>query len=196
MNDRVSKGIHSHCRPGASLSAVRDAIRSGADVNEHATSGVAVMGATPLILSSYHNLKEISEVLLAAGAILEETDRSGKTAVMRAVEQGSRETCRLLLQHGACLSPEYRLIYAAQIGDGVEVLGLLEGGVSIHAKDRGVDDVRGGTPVRWAAAFGHRHVVKHLLASDKHELEAALNLALIEGHDDVVNLLEEELRKR
>jgi ankyrin repeat protein len=192
----VTTRIAKYCRPGTSVTLVSDAIQAGEDVNEPATSDVAIAGATPLILASFFNLVDIARLLLNAGASVDKVDRYGKTAIMRAVEQGSRETCQLLLQYGAQLSSEYQLIYAAQVGDPTEVRRLLESGLSIHTRDWGTEDTRGGTPVRWAASFGHSDVVKLLLHSETGELEAAVTLALIEGNQTIVDLLDEELSRR
>ncbi len=82
-------------------------------------------------------------------------DASGKNAIMRSVEQGSRRTTKLLLTAGAKLSQAYQLIYAAQRGDTLEVQRLLDSGVDIDFRDHGLDDSRGGAAVIWAAAFGH-----------------------------------------
>jgi ankyrin repeat protein len=190
------KTIAHYCKPGISVSQIRDLIQSEADINQPALAGVAVAGATPLILAAYYNLVDVARLLLDAGASIDHVDSSGKTALMRSVEQGSRETTRLLLQHGAILQPDYRLIFAAQMGDGAEVNRLIEEGVSINTRDRGTDDTRGGTPVGWAAAFGQVDVVQRLLSSETPELEAALTLAIIEGHGPVIRLLEEELAGR
>jgi len=77
------------------LERVKSLLAKGADVNAASSDRT-----TPLMLASETNAT-IVDALLAAGAQVESTDASGRTALNRASAAGLEDTMRLLLDHQA-----------------------------------------------------------------------------------------------
>jgi eukaryotic-like serine/threonine-protein kinase len=77
------------------LEQVKSLLAKGADVNAASSDRT-----TPLMLASETNAS-IADALLAAGAQVESTDASGRTALNRASSAGLEDTMRLLLDHQA-----------------------------------------------------------------------------------------------
>jgi ankyrin repeat protein len=119
---------------------------------------------SPLMFAAFNGHAPVAEYLLEAGAEIDAKDSSGRTALMYASSGSFAETVALLLKNGA----------------EVNVQGTLEG----------------FTPLMTAAAEGLVDIVRLLLAAgadadikDK-DGDTALTFARKNGHDEVVELLE------
>lgn len=91
-------------------------------------------GMTPLMLATQLGFAEGAERLIRYKAQVDGTNRSGETALIRAVQLRNSEMVRLLLKHGA--NPDKRDAvagmsareYAAQDGRGSAILAIIERG--------------------------------------------------------------------
>jgi ankyrin repeat protein len=144
-----------------------------------------------LILTAYYNFPELCRLLLESGAQLELVDSRRRTAFDRAVEQGSREVATMLAAAGASRTPEYDLLFGAQIGDLERVRHRLADGIDVNVQDQGLDSSRRGSAIVWAAGFGNVGIVEELLrhGASLVECQHAKKLAAILGHDAVASLL-------
>jgi len=116
---------------------------------------------TPLISAAESGFADVAGVLLAAGAILEDADEDGRTALWLAVRHSRVAAARLLLQHGADAGAKdtkgTSVLEAAMVGCNEDlVLALLSKGIA------DVNDTA-GSPLRDAVKAGKRGVVEALL---------------------------------
>ena len=150
------------------------------------------------IAAAQGNTAEVTR-LLAAGASPDKfcDYEDGSTAIVRACEGGHTVIVQALLDSGANVESEDQygnntLKTAVMTGHLATALALLDAGADIDAKDW-VDE---NTALTWASDNGHTATVKMLLdagadidAKDS-EGSTAIDLARVEGHSDVVALLE------
>lgn len=116
---------------------------------------------TPLSSAAESGFAEVASVLLAAGALLEDADEDGRTALWLAARHSRLAVARLLLQHGA--DPGIKdvkgvsVLEAAMAGSNEELVLALLG--------KGIADVNdtAGSPLRDAVRSGKRGVVEALL---------------------------------
>jgi ankyrin repeat protein len=84
--------------------AVELLLRRGADVNSrNIKTDSTFLGMTPLIMNATQrdDCSEVTELLLGAGAEVNATDASGKTALAHALERGLTRISEVLRRHGA-----------------------------------------------------------------------------------------------
>ena len=137
----------------------------------------------------------MAELLIAHGANVSETNRSGKTLLDEALRSRDRDLVELLLVHGRDVdgkddngnTPLHRM---ARDGDGEIATVLIANGADVNAKNWG-----GTTPLHYAASHGHRDVVA-LLAANGADVnvqdgdgDTPLHGAALRGRADVVKLL-------
>ena len=97
-------------------------------------------GSTPLVLSTYYNQLEITDVLIKKGAKINDKDSSGNTALMGVCFKGFVELAKKLVASGADVNLSNTmgatsLIYAATFNR-IEIAKiLLEHEADINAKD-------------------------------------------------------------
>jgi len=116
---------------------------------------------TPLSSAAESGFAELAGVLLAAGAVLEDADEDGRTALWLAARHSRLAVVRLLLQHGA--DPGLKdangasVLEAAMVGCNEDLVLALLG--------KGIADVNdtAGSPLRDAVRSGKRAVVEALL---------------------------------
>jgi ankyrin repeat protein len=123
---------------------------------------------------------EIMRILLEAGADPNALD--GKV-LAHASERRSKEMVRILLEAGAdpnALDGEV-LAHASEEGYAEIVRIFLEAGADPNALD--------GEALTRASENGHAKVVRMLLAAGADQLDAALEWAEIEGHNEIVQIL-------
>jgi ankyrin repeat protein len=143
------------------------------------------------MLAAARGHKSLVTLLLSVGAIIDEWDREGETALILAAANGHKSVVNLLLDSGAEVdrngNGKTALMSAAAHGHESVVSLLLERG-----GQRGVD---GETPLTLAAANGHESVVNLLLErgakvdQQGRDGETPLRLAAAHGHESVVNQL-------
>jgi ankyrin repeat protein len=84
------------------ISIIRLLLQAGADPNVHYDTGdpstVKQDGTTPLIAAARRGEVVIASLLLEAGADRHARDRTGRTALMRAIEWGTTEVVDLLTE--------------------------------------------------------------------------------------------------
>jgi uncharacterized protein len=121
-------------------------------------------GMTALHWATYHDDREIAELLVRAGAKVTTATRYGVTPLSLACTNGSGAMVDLLLKAGADPNTalpggETPLMTAARTGALDSVKALLSRGAVVDGKD----DRRGQTALMWAAAEGHAPVVQALI---------------------------------
>ena len=145
---------------------------------------------SPLMAAASENLYDIAYLLLEAGADPNYTNRDGWTALTEAADEGSYEVAQLLLQRGARADQRSNdaptpLIMAASEGhlDVLELL-LTEGADPLAAEGYG------RTAFTAAAEEGHVRIIERLLELDvEQDLAAAVEMAALEGHVEIIQLL-------
>ncbi|POM78898.1 Ankyrin repeat domain containing hypothetical protein 52 [Phytophthora palmivora] len=106
----------------------------------------------------------ISRFLLGVGANVDTKDIEGMTPLMIASRNGQLRLVELLIARGAdlelcCNSGHSALHFAAGNGRLEVVRELVSAGANLHARDQ----IRGLTPLMYAAMYGHADIVKDLL---------------------------------
>ena len=193
-------------------------VEKGADVN--ATDN---WGYTPLLLASRYGHKEIVAMLVEKGADVNTEVQAQMTALLWATIAGHKDVVEILLQqpgiqvNAADMWGRTPLVNASTMGYTEIVRMLLEAGADIRdtlimssgnghieivkmllkeGADVNETDEDGMTALMMASEWGHKYVVKILLAQEginvnlwNNEGETALILASKEGHLEIVKML-------
>ncbi|MDP6778249.1 MAG: ankyrin repeat domain-containing protein, partial [Candidatus Latescibacteria bacterium] len=165
------------------LLALQAALDKGADPDARAKGG----GGTALMFAAYAGHTSAVRVLLSAGA------KATDEAIAMANVKGHTDIAQLLQhvamagQRKAMDKPTYDLIRLLKGGGPSGLRALLDSGADVNAKDD-----NGVAPLQYAAAQGRRATVEMLLAAGAKPDREALMVAIVNGHDDVV----EAFRKR
>ncbi|XP_064384149.1 uncharacterized protein LOC135333169 [Halichondria panicea] len=141
------------------LSALRDAIKRGEDVNS------VKDGWTPLMSAARGGHTDCVIQLLSSGAVVDLANKTGWTPLMKAARGGHTDCVIQLLSSGAVvdladetgLTP---LMVAARGGHTDCVIQLLSSGAVVDLAKK-----YGRTPLYWAARGGHTDIVRQLLSS-------------------------------
>ena len=174
------------------IQRIKDAIASGADVNEKDTRGI-----TPLLLAVFGRHTEVAKYLVEKGAKVSEKGPGGMTALGLACnKQLSKEFISYLLDKGA--DPNAKdatgrtaLLFVAGYGNLDTVRLLVEKGADVNL------NAGGTTPLIIATVLGHAEIVQFLIekgadanAKDSGFHQATpLMSAAGEGFLDIVKIL-------
>ena len=152
-------------------------------------------GFTPLIVASMLGNREVVQVLLDRGAEVDAGKDDGATALMLAAQDGHKEVVDAAARQRSasqCHGRQGRFRPDACLPKrpprGREE--LLDRGAQINAKDKD-----GATPLQHASMYGHKVVVRLLLAKKAdvnardNNGETALMLASKDGYREVVQML-------
>ena len=168
----VGVGVASAAPPEAALSdaarradwaEVRTLLEQGADVNAREGDG-----STALHWASYHDNRDVVDLLLGAGAEIDAANDLGVTPLWAACENGSAVMAGMLLGAGADPNRalpfgETPLMTASRAGNADVVARLLAAGAEVDAAT--AEGAWGKqTALMWAVAQGHAAVVEVLLA--------------------------------
>lgn len=160
-------------------------LKIGADPNAPAKHGM-----TPLMEAALRNDTTIATLLLDANAALDITNRSGKTALDIAAENGHKDMVKLLHQYEKA-GPDRELLDAARDGALQEVRDLLA-----HRANVNTQDGNGWTPLMFAVSSAHTELVKVLLQAgadvDIKNVagDTVLEFPALKGHKEIRDLLE------
>ena len=143
----------------ADTNRIRALIEQRADVRQAEADGT-----TALHWAVRHDAKDAVDLLLGAGARLDETNRYGVTPLSLACTNGSVAVIERLLRAGAnpnlaLPAGETPLMTAARTGVAAAVRTLLAHGAAVDA----VESWRGQTALMWAASEGHAKAIQALL---------------------------------
>lgn len=178
------------------------AIEHGVDVN-----AVSSQGAVPIVLAAVRGAEAIVDLLLSAGADVNNPDQSGGMTALHAAALGGHEAiARKLLARGAKVNATYGqppvtcLSLALRGGHSSIVRLLLDGGADVEAPVANASDGpgrQGTTPLLYAASIGDEDTVRILLAHRANPDRAndegmtPLMAAAFQGHLDVAKALVE-----
>ena len=143
------------------------------------------------ILKYYKNPEKL-QLLITAGADINKADMDGKTPLYRAASKGHTECVKLLLAApGIDISNWNALSIAVLKNDCNTIKQLLQSGADVNKAD-----MKGETPLYWAALYGHTECVKLLLAAPGIDVNMAdkwgytpLYGAAFFSHTEIVKLL-------
>ena len=144
---------------------------------------------TPLHQAARSGRKEITELLIAKGADLNAKDGNSLTPLDLAIQRKKTETADFLRKHGGKKGAVYSIHVAAK-GDIEAVKQHLAAGADVNAKDK----IR-GTPLHYAAAYGHKKIVELLIAAGAdvnlkdEEEKTTLHYAAVNGRKVIGELL-------
>jgi ankyrin repeat protein len=133
-------------------------IASGVDVNAKGDDG-----GTPLHKAATKGRKEVAELLIAEGADVNAAIEVGVFEGDTPLDWSAKrhpETAALLRKHGGKITkaPDIPLLEAATDGNIEAAKEAIAAGADVNAK------MGGGTPLHWAAQFGHKKIIELLIA--------------------------------
>ena len=173
------------------VSSCEALIQAGANVN------TGKGRHTPLMEATSNGHERVVNLLICAGAKLDERDSQGETALLYAVLSRNLSICEILLDAGANMdlrTPEAPLLTASRTGQEMIFNLLVHRGADVNVQDR-----NGWTPLHHAAKLGNMAACEMLLASNASielaamvdgELYPPRRLAKMHGHMKVVAFLE------
>lgn len=160
------------------------------------TKGANINAGHPLGEAAWRGQLPVVQFLLAKGADVNAKGDEGKTAYIRAEEQGHDRICQVLKQAGAKVDTEYSVagfLRAAAVGDIARIKDFLARGMNPNAKDNWHT-----TALMVAAEKGRLQVVQILLAhgaevnaKDSFGGTTALMRAQKNNHAEVVKALQQ-----
>jgi len=198
---------------GDDLDTVQQLIKAGAKV-----SAANRYGITPLSLAATNGHAAITRALLKAGANPNAAGPDGETVLMTAARAGSADVVSALLERGANVNAtetwqgQTALMWAAAENHGAVIKALAGRGADLNARSKELSfpDYRyetngmavfqlpkgGWTALMYAARQGSKEAVSALAdvhadlnATTKQEGTTALQIAIINIHYDLANLL-------
>ena len=170
--------------------ALRDILAPGVSPDSREEPG----GWTPLMMASFGNFADATDILLKAGARADLSRRDGQTALMIAALIGAKDVATLLIPRSTIDARDEignsALAYAALNGH-ADIIALLIG-AGAHAD---TTNKRGQTPLHLAAASGQLSAVDALLliSADRDARDASgatpLDLAMTNQRSAVIRRL-------
>lgn len=145
------------------LAMVRVLLARGADPRA-ADPGIGGSGYTPLATAAWNGRADAAQLLLAAGAPVDEGG-GGMTPLALAAQRGHLATVELLLAAGAAPDPARDAkgyppnVVAAKEGHLAVVKRLIEAGAPVDRRD-----ILGNTALFGASVHGHREIAEYLLS--------------------------------
>jgi ankyrin repeat protein len=87
----------------ATITSLDGNLKASTEVMENSLADSPFFGMTPLIMNATQrdDCSEVAELLIAAGADLDATDATGKSALAQALERGLARITAVLRRHGA-----------------------------------------------------------------------------------------------
>ncbi|KAF5579108.1 ankyrin protein [Fusarium pseudocircinatum] len=155
----------------------------------------------PLHIAAYFGLVELAVNLLDMGAAVDSADRTGRTPLSYAAEQGHDAILVMLLEWGAkvdsqdgevFLTGHYRnknagrtpLSFATQRGHEIAVYILISNGASSSVRSKS-----GRTPLSYAVENGRESFVRLFLDTEPGDISIELGRAIESEHEAIVRLL-------
>ncbi len=180
-----------------------------------------IRGLTPLHWAVYSGAKEVAEILITHGANINAQAIDGRIPLHIAAERGHEDVIKLLLKEGADITAKDKqnqtpLDYAKghpEITSLLDISKHKEGATALHDAVLDVNlvkrlishkanvnilDIRGLTPLHWAAYCGAKEVAEILITHGANINTQAidgripLHIAAERGHEDVIKLLLKE----
>ena len=181
--------IHDAAYKG-NIEVVKQHLAAGADVNAKNKSGLDV-GMTLLHYAAGEGHKEITDLLLTNGANINAKNDWGETPLHRA---DNKEIAELLITKGADVNAKNNRggtpLHSTANKEIAEL--LIAEGADVNAKG----NRNGGTPLSYAAGYGHKEVAEMLIAEgadvnakDKNGGRTPLHNASDSGHKEIAALL-------
>lgn len=166
------------------LLAMQAALDRGADPDARAEGG----GGTALMFAAYAGHTSAVRVLLSAGAkatdeALTVANVKGHSDIVQLL-QASTQSSGLWVGMDR---PTADLFQALRRGRSVGLRALLDAGANVNAEDG-----NGIAPLLFAAGEGRTATVKMLLAAGARPSREAMMVAIVNGHQDVVELFEQQ----
>lgn len=179
------------------LAEVKRLIQAGAKVNDRKKDGI-----TPLMLAIFQGEAKLTEYLIKQGADVNLRNEIGQTALMIAAIGGHKCIIEQLVLAGAdvrAVDNEKRnaVAWAACRGDFPEVISML----AVIGADYNGRDIRGLTPLMYAALLGHADSAGMLLTVGADETvkfhgKTAYDMADEKGHEEVCRTMKAILINR
>jgi len=177
------------------IEGVKSSLAAGAVPDKILINIGEMQNATLLHLAVAGDHAAIIEMLLAAGANINQPDSNGMTPLHVAANFGHNNILKSLAKAGANLEASEKqeglkpLHFAAMMGHELIVASLLEA----NAEKNSLSSA-GMTPLHYAAAGGYSHVVKRLLESKadanlRFNGQTALEIAVEMGHQSTADVL-------
>ncbi|PQJ11106.1 hypothetical protein CJD36_014150 [Flavipsychrobacter stenotrophus] len=168
------------------------ALEKGADCNAKAEGSAEKL--TVLIMSSANGCKEVVQLLVTAGAKVDQPDSAGMTALMWASKHGNSDIIEILLRKGADVDRKSEtgytpLLYATEHGQLGTIRILLARGAVVECKDK-----QNTTPIMIAAQHGFTEIAALLLqhGADKNYKglhgKSAMDFARTSTRTDVLDM--------
>lgn len=181
------------------IDTVKELLAAGADIDQQNECG-----HTPLILAATYGYEELGILLVAEGADVNIQGREGGTALI-AASRHSRPLVELLLSKGADIHTRMADgtgpftqctigILTEEVGYDLATL-LLSHGAEVD-ESAASGPMAGYTPLMMAARNDHEGLVRFLIENGADVREkagdgaTALSLAMAEGHETIVEILE------
>ena len=117
-------------------------------------------GFPPIVLATYYEQPQVTELLLQKGAEPDARDAAGNTALMGICFKGNRQIAKMLLDHGANVNAQNNsggtaLIFAATFGQEKIVNLLLE-----HGANKNLKDDKGNTALQYSKSAAMAALLK------------------------------------
>jgi len=138
------------------ITVVKLLLAKGSDIDDQDD-----MGLSPLMMAVVSEKPEIVELLLERGASMVLLNKKGETALDLCLAKPNHNCLAILSSKAPKMSPEIRLLHAAQAGNVKDVLAILDEGKGV---DVDAADSTGRTALMLSARAGHEETCKVLLS--------------------------------
>ncbi|WP_346863681.1 ankyrin repeat domain-containing protein [uncultured Draconibacterium sp.] len=201
----INKIIKVKFRDGEEDNALISAIQNGHEdialflIEKGAEINIKINKYTyPLILASQKGFVKIVEKLIENGALLDEINENGSTALIESITFDNFEIAKLLILNGADVNikatdeeGEYNALCISSAKGKTDIVSLLLN----HSANVNIDNSYGETPLTLATEFNHIEVVKLLIENGadinkkNHNNICPLLRASIEGNKSIMSYL-------